>query len=223
MSDPYVMQLENLSVELAGRTVIKTLNTAIPSGKLTMLMGHNGAGKSVFLQAIHGLLPLASGTITGPDISATKMVFQRPIMLRRSTAEMFDFITSGYPSIDRQYWLARAGLMHQLHLPAKLLSAGQAQKLFLIAMLATRPRLLLLDEPTAHLDYESTAFIENILTEARAQGLSIIMSSHNRTQVKRLADHVLFFDKGHLVDDQAALAFFRTPASEAAQRWLDFA
>ena len=90
-------------------------------------------------------------------------------------------------------------------------------------MLATRPRLLLLDEPTAHLDYESTAFIEDILTEARTQGLSIIMSSHNRTQVKRLADHVLFFDKGHLVDDQAAPAFFRAPACSAAQRWLDFA
>ena len=93
----------------------------------------------------------------------------------------------------------------------------------LVAMLATQPKLLFLDEPTAHLDYESTAFVETTLKSAREDGLTIIMASHNRTQIKRLADHVLFLDDGKLVDDQPAADFFSAPQHEAAQRWLDFA
>ena len=84
-------------------------------------------------------------------------------------------------------------------------------------------QLYVLDEPTASLDLEATRFVEDALIDARAQGLSIIMTSHNRTQIKRLADHIIFLEKGHCLESSPAEPFFSQPLAPAAQAWLDFA
>lgn len=217
------LRAENLSVTLSGQPLLHDISCRFQKERLTMVMGHNGAGKSLFLKALHGLVPLSNGRIEGPPKSESKLVFQKPILLRRSTEDVFAFIAPDVNSEERQAWLASAGLSDHLDHPARLLSGGQAQKLMLVSMLATKPRILFLDEPTANLDYESTDFVETTLREARDNGLTIIMSSHNRTQVKRLADHILFLDGGRLVDDQPASEFFTSPQHDAAQKWLDFA
>ena len=218
-----ILDVKDLCVTLSGKKRLDTISCQVQSEKLTMVMGHNGAGKSLFLKALHGLIPLSSGKIVGPDRTDAKLVFQKPILLRRTTEEVFKFIASDCTDTETKDWLSLAGLTEHLQHPARRLSGGQAQKLMLVAMLATQPKLLFLDEPTAHLDYESTAFVETTLKSAREDGLTIIMASHNRTQIKRLADHVLFLDDGKLVDDQPAADFFSAPQHEAAQRWLDFA
>lgn len=223
MSDMFALTAQNLCVQLAKKNLLSNINCQISDAKITMVLGHNGAGKSLFLQALHGLIPLNHGRIIGPPKQMMKMVHQKPILLRRSAGQHFDFIAPHTDPETRLNWFERASLSDHIHHPARLLSGGQAQKLMLIAMLATEPSLLFLDEPTAHLDYESTAFVETTLAEARARGITLVMSSHNRTQVKRMADHVLFLDAGRLVDDGPVRSFFKSPQSIAAQRWLDFA
>lgn len=222
MSNPIALAAKNLSVTLAGKSLLRDISCQIKAGQLAMVIGQNGAGKSIFLQALHGLVPLSAGHVEAPPLMDAKLVFQKPILLRRSTSAVFDFIAPNIPTDIRDIWLERAGLNAHLNHPARLLSGGQAQKLMLVAMLATQPKLLFLDEPTAHLDYESTDFVEDMLKEARSQGITIIMSSHNRAQVARLADQVLFLDDGVLVEDQPAASFFDTPQHAVAQRWLDY-
>ena len=188
-----------------------------------MLAGHNGAGKSLLLQLLHGLVSPDSGQLSGPPGKQQKMVFQKPVLLRRSTRQHLAFLA---PQLDRDALdacLARAGLAEHQHIAARQLSGGEAQKLALTGALATAPQLLFLDEPTASLDYESTRFVEQSLQQARADGMAILMVSHNRTQIKRLADRVLFLAHGKITDDAAAEAFFAQPQSRVAQDWLDFA
>lgn len=223
MSNQITLTAQNLSVELAGKSLLKDITCQFQAGDLTMVIGQNGAGKSLLLQALHGLIPLSAGQIDGPPHAEAKLVFQKPILLRRSTKAVFDFIAPKTTPDECERWLERAGLSAHKHHPARLLSGGQAQKLVLVSMLATNPKLLFLDEPTAHLDYESTDFVETMISEARASGITIVMSSHNRMQVSRLSDHILFLDDGQLVDSQPASTFFTAPQHPAAKRWLKFA
>lgn len=223
MSEQFALTSQNLCLALAGKSLLRNITCQVKTGELTMVIGQNGSGKSLLLQALHGLIPLSDGTVDGPAHARTKLVFQKPILLRRSTNAIFDFVAPNVAPEDKMYWLKRAGLDQHSDHPARLLSGGQAQKLMLVAILATEPTLLFLDEPTAHLDYESTDFVEDMLCEARAKGITIIMSSHNKAQVSRLADHILFLHDGALVDNQSADAFFASPQHAAAEKWLEFA
>lgn len=218
-----VLQAKDLCFARQNRQLISKVSLTISAGQITMLAGHNGAGKSLLLQLLHGLVSPDSGQLSGPPGKQQKMVFQKPVLLRRSTRQHLAFLA---PQLDRDALdacLARAGLAEHRHIAARRLSGGEAQKLALIGALASKPALLFLDEPTASLDYESTRFVEQSLRQARADGMAILMVSHNRTQIKRLADRVLFLAHGKITDDAAAEAFFAQPQSRFAQDWLDFA
>jgi len=100
------------------------------------------------------------------------------------------------------------------------LSGGEQQKLALIGALASKPSLLFLDEPTAHLDYESTTTIETLIKAAHAAGTTIIMTTHNRAQTERLAEDVLFLHEGALREAGPADAFFAKPKDPISIQFL---
>ena len=149
------------------------------------------------------------------------MVFQKPVILRRSARNHFKFLCPGLHSDAVADWFEKAQLSNQIDSPARQLSGGEAQKLSLIGALACKPKLLFLDEPTAHLDFEATRFFETQIKAANDSGTSIIMTSHNRAQAERLADNVLFMDKGKIVEAAPAKRFFTTPASPEARQYLE--
>jgi len=91
----------------------------------------------------------------------------------------------------------------------------------LIGALASRPDILFLDEPTAHLDFEATKSIEAMILDAHADGTSILMTSHNRAQAQRLAQDVLLLDNGRLIEAAPAARFFTAPANPLARHYLD--
>ena len=91
----------------------------------------------------------------------------------------------------------------------------------LIGALASNPTLLFLDEPTSHLDYESTTVIERMITEAHKMGTTIIMTSHNRAQAERLAEDVLFIHKGKILETADSETFFAAPEHPAAKQFLN--
>ena len=200
--------------------LLNDISVRIIRGNITMVLGHNGAGKTLLLSALHGLITPQHGTITGPSRQKQKMVFQKPVLLRRSARDYIEFLCPGLDHSTMQNWFQKAQLGPRMNTPARQLSGGESQKLALIGALASQPDLLFLDEPTAHLDFESIRFIEAQIIAARKSGTSIVMTSHNRTQAERLAEHVIFMENGKIVEMAPAKTFFSSPQTKAAKTYL---
>jgi len=223
--------VEGLTLEVEGRRLIDAIDLALKDISLTVVMGPNGAGKSLLLRLLHGLIAPTAGEIRwggmamGPAVRKRQaMVFQRPILLRRSVAANVAFalkLNNDATADRRDELLSLVGLLERKRQPARLLSGGEQQRLALARALATSPEVLFLDEPTASLDPASVLVIENILSQARSAGTKIVFVTHDVGQAKRLAEDIVFLDQGRLAEHASASEFFANPESTAAQAYLE--
>ena len=192
------------------RKILSSLNLSINSDDVTVIMGPNGAGKSIFLKILNGILTPTSGCIKwnnkkqfSDTLNTQAFVFQKPILLRRSVIANLDYMDSvlGYKKkISKDRLLEIVQLQKQKNQPARMLSLGEQQRLSLVRSLMVRPNLLLLDEPTANLDPGSTKIIEDIILNLKMMGIKIIFVTHNILQAKRIADDIIFLNKGKMVE-----------------------
>jgi tungstate transport system ATP-binding protein len=227
------LSVTDLTFEAAGRRLVDALGFSIAGGGLTVLIGPNGSGKSLTLRLCHGLIAPTSGRVSWslPDglVAGTKrhaMVFQKPVMLRRSAlANLAHALTTirlsraGRLERSREA-LERFGLAGLADRPARLMSGGEQQRLAIARAWAMRPELLFLDEPTSQLDPGATRQIEEMIAALRAEGVTLVMATHDMGQARRLADRVLFLNRGRLVEDAAASDFFAGPASAEARAFI---
>ncbi len=192
-----VLRADQLCYARQNRQLINKVSLAIAAGQITMLAGHNGAGKEP-VPAAAARAGAAGFRTSYParPASSKKWSFKNLSCCAAQPARHLAFLAPQLDQDGLDACLAQAGLFDRQHVPTRQLSGGEAQKLALTGALATSPKLLFLDEPTASLDYESTRFVEDSLQQARASGMAILMVSHNRTQIKRLADRVLFLARG---------------------------
>ena len=202
--------------------LLKDISLEIKPATITLILGHNGAGKTLLMQVLHGLTLPDEGVIDRPPASRQRMVFQKPIMLRRTALQYFNFVCPGLSIPDQHHWFDSAQLTSRMDAPARRLSGGEQQKLALIGALAAQPEILFLDEPAASLDVEATMLSESLISEACDAGTTIIMTSHNRAQAARLADQVIFMDQGCVKEQSDAKTFFRAPQSDAGRHYLAF-
>lgn len=224
------LRLEGLGFAIGGNTLLSEVNLTIPAGRRLVILGPNGAGKSLLLRLCHGLLPANRGRVVWADGStrakAQAMVFQRPVMLRRSVRANLDHalalagIARGQRANLIDMALERFGLTAMAARGARLLSGGEQQRLALARAWLTRPEILFLDEPTSALDPGATKMIEEIIEGFNAEGMTIVMTTHNLGQARRLADEVVFLNKGRLIEQTPADSFFATPASPEAQAFV---
>jgi len=225
------LEVDTLNYEVAGNRLINGFNLRIENPGISVIMGANGAGKSLLLRLIHGLLEPTSGSIRwngAPLCESTRrrqaLVFQKPVLMRRSVAANLDFVLKprgGDYRKRREMLLHEAGLSRQQQQPARLLSGGEQQKLALARALATEPEVLLLDEPCASIDSASTLQIEALLRRTHERGVKIILVTHDIGQARRLADDIVFVHSGRLLEYQPASSFFDSPASAQARAYLD--
>ncbi|MFN3869461.1 MAG: ATP-binding cassette domain-containing protein [Hyphomicrobiaceae bacterium] len=200
---------------------------------ITVLLGPNGAGKSLLLHMLTGLLQPDAGTVTWngqvPSPVASKriaVVFQKPVLLRRSVLAnvQFALAATGCPrrrtESEAMAALDAAGLGELAAQPALSLSGGEQQRLALARALACRPELLVLDEPTASLDPSSTLQIERLVSHAADAGMSVLLVTHDIAQARRLARTILFMDRGRIVEQSNAAAFFEKPAHARARAYV---
>lgn len=202
--------------------LLKDISLEIKPATITLILGHNGSGKTLLMQVLHGLTLPDEGVIDSPPASRQRMVFQKPIMLRRTALQYFNFVCPGLGITDQHHWFDSAQLTSRMDAPARRLSGGEQQKLALIGALAAQPEILFLDEPAASLDVEATMLSESLISEACDAGTTIIMTSHNRAQAARLADQVIFMDQGCVKEQSDAKTFFRAPQSDAGRHYLAF-
>ena len=212
---------------VAFRDIIQPLSLGIEPGPSTIILGANGAGKSVLMRLMHGLLAPTQGKIVwnadhpGPRQA---MVFQRPVMLRRSALANVVYALN-VARVEKAERLAldalkEVGLAHLAHRPARVLSGGEQQRLALARAWALHPEVLFLDEPTASLDPSATREVEAIIRAFDASGTKIVMATHNLGQARRLGDEVLFIHQGRLVERAPVDQFFARPASPEAAAFI---
>jgi tungstate transport system ATP-binding protein len=226
------LTLRDVRFDAGGRSIIDGISAEIAAGPATIILGANGAGKSVLMRLMHGLLQPSSGEIVWGTRDAERvrrgqaMVFQRPVMLRRSAlANIFYALElARVPAAERQgiamAALREVGIADLAHRPARVLSGGEQQRLALARAWALHPEVLFLDEPTANLDPGATREIENVIKAFDASGTKIVMSTHNLGQARRLGDEVLFIHQGRLVERAPVEEFFRNPASAEAAAFV---
>ncbi len=222
----------DVSFVAGGRTIIDRVNATIEFGPRTVILGANGAGKSVLLRLAHGMLQPSSGSVrwNAPESPGAPrrqaMVFQRPVLLRRSTLANVTFAlrVHGIPRRLR-YALAmealtRAGLAALAERPARVLSGGEQQRLALARAWALAPEVLFLDEPTANLDPSATREVEAVIQAIHDAGTKIVLITHNLGQARRLGDEILYLDRGRLAERATADRFFAQPATAEAAAFL---
>ena len=154
------------------------------------------------------------------------MLFQRPYLLRATALHnvALGLWLNGAPwqqaKAQALQALARVGLADLARRNAKTLSGGQQQRVALARAWALKPQVLLLDEPTASLDPTAKREVERLMAEFADAGMTLIFSSHNLGQVKRLASRVIYLEQGQLVADLPSEAFFSGPLPAAAEIFL---
>ncbi|MBS7789017.1 ATP-binding cassette domain-containing protein [Roseococcus sp. SDR] len=222
MSGP-VLRAEGLGYSVGERALLQGLDFGIAPGAPSFVIGPNGSGKSTLLRLLHGLLAPSQGRVVQAGIGRQAMVFQKPVLLRRSVTQNIAHALSlaGIRDAARiPAALEEVGLPHLAHRPARLLSGGEQQRVALARALALHPDILFLDEPTASLDPAATRAVEAILARAAARGMKIVMTTHDLHQARRLAGEILLLHRGRLIEQAPAETFFQSPASAEAQAFL---
>ncbi len=226
------LMLDQVALVAGGVPIIDGISAEIAAGARSVILGANGAGKSVLLRLCHGLLRPTAGRIVwhganGRDPARRQaMVFQRPVMLRRSALGnvVYALKLARMPRNEliarAREALARVGLSGLADRSARVLSGGEQQRLALARAWALEPEVLFLDEPTASLDPAATRAVETIIEAIHEAGTKIVMTTHNLGQARRLADEILFLHRGRLAERAAADRFFAGPATPEGAAFL---
>ena len=217
-----VLTLRDVSVQFDTHLALHGVHLQIQVGERVALVGANGSGKSTLLRVAHGLLKVSSGSVVVAPEVRQAMVFQRPHMLRTSVLRfvVWGLWLQGTPwreaHLRAMQALERVGLQDMAERSARTLSGGQQQRLALARAWALNPNFVLLDEPTSSLDPHAKREVERLLAEwVAALNVSLLFSSHNLGQVKRLATRVIYLEAGHVLADLPVDEFFNRPLGDS--------
>ena len=221
-----LLRLRDASVRLGQVQALQGATLDVHRGDFIALVGANGSGKTTLLRLLHGQVAF-TGTREGLAAGAVQaMVYQRPFMLRLSVANNLRIALwlAGVPRAAREpraaQALKRVGLAALRDRPARVLSGGEQQRLALARAWAVRPDVLFLDEPTASLDPGAKREVEALLEGFKCEGMTLVMSTHNLGQAKRLATRVVYLDHGTLAVDLPTARFFADHVDDRAERFL---
>jgi tungstate transport system ATP-binding protein len=232
--NPALIELQGCAVRFGETLALAPLSMQLQRGERVALVGSNGSGKTTLLRLLHGQLQrhvcqgrrIAAPGQGGRAEVPQAMVFQRPFLLRLSVRHnlLLALWLAGVPAAARaaraEDALRRVGLHGQQRRAARALSIGQQQRLALARAWAVQPQLLFLDEPTASLDPAARREVEALVTEFAGEGMTVVFSTHQLGQARRLSQRVLCLDGGRVVADLPTARFFGSALPEAAARFV---
>jgi ABC-type cobalamin/Fe3+-siderophores transport system ATPase subunit len=226
-TDRPLVRAAGLSVRRGSREVLHDIDLELAPGEVLAVLGPNGAGKSTLLEAIGNVLPPAAGVIERNGRVATAL--QAPDLARRSARANVEVALAwwGVPRRDRRARATSAltdmGAMHLVDRPAASMSGGERRRVHLARAVATRPDVLLLDEPFAGLDAASRAtLLEDTSAAIRANARAVVLVVHDRAEAFALADRLLVLIDGRIAADGSPRDVLDTPPSAQVARFLGF-
>lgn len=227
------LELSGVGLVIGRRTILSDVSHTFSGASISVVLGHNGAGKTLLLKICHGLVRATAGRVRWHDparaavAGVQAMVFQRPVLLRRSVEQNIRHVLKacGFSRVETARRVEQALELGRLaamaRRPARQLSGGEQQRLALARAWALRPEVLILDEPCTYLDPGATYEVEKIVTAFYEAGTKIIMATHDLAQARRLAGEVVFMHQGTIAESAAAAEFFDHPASPQAKAFLE--
>ncbi|WP_211246437.1 amino acid ABC transporter ATP-binding protein [Amycolatopsis taiwanensis] len=221
--------------------VLKDINLEVPRGQVVVVLGPSGSGKSTLCRAINRLEPISSGEIAvdgkplpaeGKALAALRadvgMVFQSFNLFAHKT--ILENVTLAPQKVRKvpaeearktaTELLERVGIANQAEKYPAQLSGGQQQRAAIARALAMRPKVMLFDEPTSALDPEMVQEVLDTMTGLAAEGMTMLVVTHEMGFARRAADRVVFMADGEIVEDAAPDEFFTAPKSERAKDFL---
>ena len=235
------LELRELRKAYGPLAVLHGVNLSVPTGKLVFIIGPSGSGKSTLLRCCNLLEVPESGAVMvdGKDITLSGvnlndlrqqvgMVFQSFNLYPHMTA--LGNVTLALRKVQKMSKaqaetvgleaLARVGLTDKADAFPGQLSGGQQQRVGIARSLALEPKILLLDEPTSALDPELVGSVLKVMRELRESGMTMVVVSHEMGFARAAADHVVFMDQGHIVEEGNPQAIFDTPQHPRLREFL---
>jgi energy-coupling factor transporter ATP-binding protein EcfA2 len=229
-----MIEIEDLTVQYRGQEpAVQGVSLSIDDGEFVLLTGPSGCGKSTLIRCLNGLIPhasdaLMSGRVTvngAPTAERTVaqlateigLVFQNPAsqLFGSTVEEELSFGPSNLGLPEREvaercaFALDATGIEHLRHRATRTLSGGEQQRVAIASVLAMRPRVLVLDEPTSNLDLKGTrAVLDTLARLHREYGLTVLVVEHRLADVGRLANRVLVMDQGRIALDGSPTEVF---------------
>lgn len=202
MDESVIINVENISKTIKGNTVLKDISLKIETGKIYGFIGHNGSGKTMLFRAIIGLIPINIGKINKKEQLKIGAIIENPGFLLTYTGfQNLKLLASINGIISDEIineTMLRVGLDPTNKKKVKSYSLGMKQKLAIAQAIMESPDVLVLDEPTNGLDYESVLNVYSLLKEERKRGKTILIASHNKDDIKALSDEIYKLDNGKL-------------------------
>lgn len=210
MSEP-ALQISGLVKRFGSAVAVDGVGLELPRGTLLALLGPNGAGKTTTVEIAEGLQRPDAGTVRvlglDPHRDRARLRPRIGVMPQGGgaypgvrTAEMLQLVAScAADPLDVRWLLDVLGLAKAARTPFKRLSGGQQQRLSLACAIVGRPELVFLDEPTAGMDPQARRLVWDLLAALRADGVSILLTTHLMEEAETLADQVVIIDRGRVV------------------------
>ena len=218
------IRFHNVSLKLDNNFSFKKLSFEINTNDISVFIGANGAGKTSCIKLLTGLIKPHSGEVLFSKnkniLNLIGYVPQKIILLRRSVENnlLHTLSISNYPTNKKKQRIKEilkfAKLEHLAKQSARNLSIGQQQLISIMRALVIKPSVLFLDEPCANLDPKITQIIENLIKIVSKSGVKIIIVTHDLFQAKRLANDILFFQNGKIIEHTETKSFFKNPRSK---------
>jgi polar amino acid transport system ATP-binding protein len=223
--------------------VVKGVDLDVAQGEVVVIIGPSGSGKSTFIRCLNSLEEPSAGSVVvagGDSVRADDrkamarlredigMVFQDytlfPHMTVMANMILAPVKVKKQSKADAQAnalaLLDRVGLGHKADGYPSELSGGQQQRVAIVRALAMKPRLLLFDEPTSALDPETVGEVLNVMKGLAAEGMTMIVVTHEMGFAREVADRVVFFDGGKIVEMGPPAQIFSAPEHPRTRQFL---
>ena len=214
------MKIHAFSKTYEGRTVLDFPGTELEPGRICAVIGANGSGKSTFAKILSGVLkPDRRGPLS--DAKTVGFMPQKNYAFRMTTKA--NILLNG-PDEARADRLMEAIQLTELSSKrADKLSGGETARMALVRLMMRAYDLVILDEPTAAMDMETTLLSEKLIAEyVRETGCALILVTHSLQQARRIADEVWYFHKGSLLEAGAKEQVLDTPKRAETKQFLEF-
>lgn len=236
------VKVNGLKKNFGDNEVLKGINLDVASGEVVCIIGPSGSGKSTLLRCLNRLEEINGGNVivNGVDISKKDaninkvrenigMVFQHfnlfphlsvkenitlaPVELGKLTKEAAD-----KKAVEL---LTRVGLAEKADAFPNSLSGGQKQRVAIARALAMDPDIMLFDEPTSALDPEMVGDVLNVMKDLAAQGMTMVVVTHEMGFAREVGDRVVFMDGGYVVEEDIPTNIFNNPKEARTKSFLD--
>ena len=237
-----IIELKHVNKHFGDLHVLKDINLSLKKGEVAVVIGPSGSGKSTLCRTINRLETIDSGEILlegqpipqeGRELARLRakigMVFQsfnlfaHKTILENVMLAPVDVLRRNRKEIraEAMRLLERVGVGDQAGKVPAQLSGGQQQRAAIARSLAMHPSVMLFDEPTSALDPEMIGEVLNVMTELAAEGMTMLVVTHEMNFARRVAHKVIFMDEGTIVEENTPEEFFASPRSRRAQDFLN--